>query len=574
MSPLNRQSTLSAICRLFIAANIFFIFSVTHQAYASSCDQSSWARVAQSGQMVEGVDEALLLRMETALAEIRGNAVTFTAEIPEIKKLAPPSKLYSVLKTLYQEAREPFWYTMQSRAVGDAQAMTSESVAKLFRGYKGFTVLAETDDMRELVKAAKKSRAAREKVIVQLKKMAYVAEKVMGEPFDFTDADSIVRFFDVGDRKDLRAAAKERLDFNESLYQQTKSMIPNRETSQNNSYSTIASDLATDLYESQKIRRDRTLRPILPRIGQPENISGLIKKLNLPAGAEEKYLQRLSVIAAQPATANREKEFFSVMLLMRAFLDVFDEIPSFTRKVPAQRTIGEQEYLYVQSKINAYERSRIIIEERFAEYINKTDQLNARLISAKAELARLSQVHPGFAGEISEVASALPQKEVQDFDKDLDAIERVIRQAETGLDGVKEKIFKSVRNENINDFYDLNSRWQRLLPGKKYETAGVDYSHVTFSRDVIEHFKDDPLLGSRFLAALSKTYVAVKNASGLRRLPNIHADFRDIKLIKGHGKKRIIGRRVGDTIHFFTVYDSDRPYQDVPIRRLIENFQP
>src|SRR5690606_38057217 len=121
--------------------------------------------------------------------------------------------------------------------------------------------------------------------------------------------------------------------------------------------------------------------------------------------------------------------------------------------------------------------------------------------------------------------------EIQDFQKDLTDIANQLKEINLQKDILTEKILETVSKDSITNFDDLNFRWDRLTADKVYELKGLDYTAVVFTKDVVNAFEHNLLTGSRFLAALSKSYVSIKNASGLRKLSGIHEGFRDIKVI-------------------------------------------
>jgi len=218
--------------------------------------------------------------------------------------------------------------------------------------------------------------------------------------------------------------------------------------------------------------------------------------------------------------------------------------------------------------------TRAVVEENIADYIEQADRINARIKNLQESINRALSRFPNYGDQVFQLREKLTTLEVLDFESNIENIDEKLMSIEFSLDEMIEAALKDTRNENISDFKDLNNRWGRLIAGKKYNIEGVGYQSVVFTDAVINHFSERPLLGTRFLAAFSKSYVAVKGSTGLRRLPNIHTDFRDIKIIKSHGKTRIVGKLIGDTIHFFHIYESDKAYNTGHMDNLIENYQP
>ena len=108
---------------------------------------------------------------------------------------------------------------------------------------------------------------------------------------------------------------------------------------------------------------------------------------------------------------------------------------------------------------------------------------------------------------------------VFDFGLDIASLEQKIFRIETEIDGIRETIATKLRRESIDSFHDLNNRWVRLIPDKLYDLEGIDYKRVSFSKDVIKDFSDNPLLGARYLAALSKILCFYKSRIWLKKAP-------------------------------------------------------
>ncbi len=312
-----------------------------------------------------------------------------------------------------------------------------------------------------------------------------------------------------------------------------------------------------------------------------------VRQLHFPDDTAEKYIADLYFIAKNPLVSNSNVQKVKAELHV-SLLRYFNKY-ILAQRLPRSLTDREiftstyAEFAKIQLLLRQFDafhkRQEILLEQALVgiESLNaQVEGLEQRLSWAKQEtsylppaqaagwVARFDKYSERLAGlKSQELSHAEWVSRTQALDREHFVIERLLQEWARQ----KQKL-------DIEFFTQLNFQWELLLPQKAYKVKGLDYDSVVFNENVIEFFAKNLERGSYFLAAFSKGYVPNQNSSGLRRIPAIHSDFRDIKLLKHGGKVRVVGRLVGRTIHFFSIYDQDHPYVYDEIHRMIQRFTP
>lgn len=311
-----------------------------------------------------------------------------------------------------------------------------------------------------------------------------------------------------------------------------------------------------------------------------------VKQLHFPEAVENQHIADLQFIVKNPMVNNADAEKAKVELrisLVRYFNKYILE-----NRLPHTLTSKElmtstyPEFARIQLLLRQfdayYKRQEILLEEALVGIEDLNLQIAAveqRLGWAKAETASLEpDLAAAWMVRFNSSSKTLGKLYMQDLShKEWLAHKQAFDREHFAIDKLLQEWSRQKQRIDIEFFNQLDFQWELLLPQKAYKIKGLDYHSVVFSAEVIEFFKRNPERGSYFLAALSKGYVAHQNSSGLRKINSIHPEFRDIKLLKHGGKVRIVGRLVGGTIHFFSIYDQDRPYVTPEMHRLIQRFQ-
>ena len=311
-----------------------------------------------------------------------------------------------------------------------------------------------------------------------------------------------------------------------------------------------------------------------------------VKQLHFPENIENQHIAELQFIAKNPLVNNSNAEKAKIELrlsLVRYFNKHILE-----KRLPHNLTNKE----IMTSTYPEFARIQILLRQFDAYYKRQEILLEQALVGIETLNLQIAAVEQRLGWARAETASLLPEPAaawMERFNKSSANLARLYMQELShqewlahkqafdrehfAIDKLLQEWSRQKQRIDIEFFNQLDFQWELLLPQKAYKIKGLDYESVVFSAEVIEFFKRNPERGSYFLAALSKGYVAHQNSSGLRKINSIHPEFRDIKLLKHGGKVRIVGRLVGGTIHFFSIYDQDRPYVTPEMHRLVQRFQ-
>ncbi len=472
------------------------------------------------------------------------------------------------------------WSLIMKQAFHSRTLETQENVARaeqLYNQYRDiFKAKAPLAQLLGLAKKNKSSYQGKVGLVEVLKMYSLVVSQALGREYNLLKQEDLFDLFGVKTRKEL----EEKVQVNENEYSAFLERIQEFVVQKSvRNVGHVEQDLVTHFFKDPHARpftaQDRSF---FQRNSSYEEVQGLVIQLRLPAAQQEAYLNDLLILKNALSNhgegARRQQHRMNALLLMRAAEEVYGHIPFiYTRKLQSG-FFDYHSYIQLRQLIEGAETARVIVEEKMSDYLDRSDALNARIEEALETLGTIARRHPEREPETEAWRETLNSLEVRDFERNLDRRSQEVFRIEMQIDRVREEIATQRRRDSIEDFYDLNNRWQRLIPAKTYNLEGVDYTKVAFTADVISHFSANPLLGARYLAALTKSYVAIKKESGLRRFPSIHPEMRDIKIIRRHGKIRIVGRLVGDTIHFFYVYASEKPYTNRQMEKIVDHFEP
>lgn len=523
---------------------------------------------------LEGVE--LLNVFEKAVLE----TISLQVEKPSldvIKKFKSPSKLMTVLKRFssypYGTVEFILWTAIEKKIFNKPENENLEFVKRTETIFNTYIDTFNKVNIHELYYVIVKGKLgmveAKTQVAQQLKKFEFLFSQVLGEKLNLFDESGWLKLFEISDMSQLSLRLQENSNINRELNSRIKEIL-NTKPSANSSYN----KLILEFFGPDGTGFKNDGRGFLARNVNRNLVEDLIKELRLGTALEAQYLNQVELMSQMQTTSPHRIGLGYTLILFKAYLEQHPHIPGFTNVEFANRYFSPQQFLYIQGSLNHQRMIRTLEDEKYSSYINLSDALNSKHKELEDKISDLKARYPKHETEILKLEKQLKEvPEIQDFKADLNIISEKLNQIEIQRDLLTEKILESVSKDNIKRFEDLNSRWERITPNKTYSLKGVDYDAVLFTKDVVAHFEHNGLTGARFLAALSKSYVAIKNASGLRKLSGIHDEFRDIKLIRHGSKIRLVGRMVGKTIHFFYVYEADRPYDNKAMAQIIENYK-
>lgn len=499
--------------------------------------------------------------------------------IEDLKKLKSPSKLMTVLKKIYQIGPEAFnfilWLPLE-RKIFDRPELENpvfvKQVESVYDQYIEEFKKAQIGPLYSIISKGKMGVVdAKKNLAKYLKRYELLLSLTYGEPINLFDESGWVKVYNLNSLSELSSKIEQNYLENRELHSRIKNILT-LSGQPEALFNTLIEEFF-DVTQGTEFRNDA--RGFLIRNVNRPLVEELIVELRLGERLEKKYLDQIETMSKLPTNKHYRISLGYCLLVFRAYLETHEHILGFTNLPKKVRTFSPQTFISLKNTLLYKKMLRAIEDEKYSEYINRSEILNMRRSSLEEKIFDLKTRYPQFQDEILKLEISLQKiLEINDFDNDLDFIENEINDLEVRRDLLTEKILETINKENIVHFEDLNYRWERLLPEKTYMLKGIDYNSIVFSKNVIEHFEYNMVVGARFLAALSKSYVAIKKASGLRKLQNIHEDFRDIKLIKTGSKIRIVGKLVGKTIYFFYVYEEDKPYDGRAIGQLVEKYRP
>jgi hypothetical protein len=563
---------------LFILLNLVFYQNLQAQESCRSFlknKETVNSQLVMNNANLEG--ESMLRTIEESL-QITLSDPDDEPTIEELKKLKSPSRLMTVLKRIFQQNLSSFgfilWSTFEPKIFNSPKDENMDRIKRVESVYNAYVDLFQKRTIDEfypvLAKGKLGSFEAKTKIAKKLKQNQQFFSLIYGTPINLFEESGWLTIFGIDDLSQLSA----KIDLNAKLNKELNSRISEMLTLNVNPQSLYRS-LIEEFFGDHGLGFKSDAQGFLTRVIHKPLIEDLIRELRLGTRLEAQYMADLE-LASQYVTPRAYRIPLSYLLIFyRAYLENHPSIPGFTNVEMQDRMVTPQVFLSLQSIIHRNKIIRAVEDEKFSIYIEQSEALNLRRKDLQFKISDLKLRYPKSDSEISKLEEALNNiPTINDFDGDLNAVEASLRAIETSRDLLTEQILENVDLESISLFQDLNYRWERLLPMKAYELKGLDYSHVKFTKNVTDRFARNPIDGARFLSALSKSYVPMKNSSGLRKLPGLPSDFRDIKVIKAGAKIRIVGRLIGKTIHFFHVYESQLGYDNKAMTAIIQNYQP
>ena len=525
----------------------------------------------------------LAVKFERAVERFSPDNENITKE--EIQAFGKSSSSLKSLQTLAKQGLlgRSLWLVMEELIFNSIDMEQTETVQRIERAYNQYVEL-EISGAHEMITyllwmKPKNAYVNKKKIIHVLKNYSLLFSDILGRDVDLTTEADLLKYFGVSKRHELRDRHSDLENKNRNLFARIQDSLNLSEKTG----SVIRDELSTYFLGQKKHTvYDYDFGFLKQSVSKDETLS-LLEKLRLPQAELDLFVRDVYAVAQTYENGSTQDDYVSrsayLLILAKASESVFGKVnlvPTNQRMdaVVARREHISKVYRSLKTKIIQSEFSRTIVEERMSNYIEKTEIVNKRIEDLESVFLELKEMSASNHKVVDEHLESLEALKVLDFDVDLTQISLELNGLELKLDALMESVLKAIRNEDITEFKRLNNRWQRLIAGKRYNLAGIDYKGVVFSKNVIDHFQKNLVLGGRYLTALSKSYVPIKKASGLRRLPTIHSDFRDIKSIRAQGKIRIVGKLIGDTIYFFHVHDSEKPYETKAIAKIIDGFHP
>lgn len=525
--------------------------------------------------------ERKIKRLEEAALRLEDIPFDNDISTDRLKLLKANSDLGKILKQISTRDQKSthfsFWLPFEEALMTEDIVANPEQVQRILQAFNALMSdpILKSKNIRELILI--NSIQAKKSTIAVLDRLSKFYSIALGHEVDLTDTKQLLKFYGVQKKADLGQRIRELKDQNIARANELKPVL-NAEFTGNERYERLYQKLLFQIFPDRRqipLKRSAS-NFILSRLDESittEIVEGLVLDEELKA----KYLKAIATVEESrkvQTDSNRNIASTLVLIIINAYKDAKGLNDPLVRGIIDSQVVVDAQIIGIRNAVQLDARIRDIIDIKFSEYIDQVDQLNARRLALFEKVSTIRNEHPEIASKLNEIENAIPKKEIDDIDEDLIEAERKLSKIESELDRLFEDTLAEVEPEDINSLVGLNYRWERLRANKAYRADGIDYDNIVFSPAVVNFFKNDPRLGSRFLAALKKSYVAIKKSSGLRRLPGIHKDFRDIKMIRGHGKIRIVGKLIERRIHFFYIHDSEEAYKDAQMKSLIERFSP
>jgi uncharacterized protein (UPF0335 family) len=553
------------------------IFNFELLAIDKNCS-SILNELISTNEKLEGID--LLNSLEKAVVKLQKYESPEDVSKEEISLLKPNGQLLKTLNIIKKEKHSfdfSLWLALEEKIFNHVDMEIAEVVGRTEQAFYQyskdplFVSFNLTQSLKSIKKNSPISQKEKKSIILALKKLSQLYSDIYNTKLDFTNPDDLLTFFSVSNKNELRTRLTSLSNTNLLLAKRISSFVKGQNITPAR---TIRRDLNDFFYNDKNFQlqfNDQVHDYLSRNLTQLRSID-LIEKMKLSVKETQMIKDDIKTVFDEKYNNPISNKVTALLIVYKAFIDNFGYMPNFTNKKVLDRKIDVKQILYIENKLHHKEYVENILEAQLSNYIDTTDRIDARIKELSDSISNFKKHYGTNEVESAEMLDTIEGFRIQEFDQDLDTIEKKLSMISFNLDELIENALKTVRNENILHFHELNLRWRRLLPGKKYKIKGSDYSYVTFSKNITSYFTHDEKKGSRFLAVLAKSYVPVKASSGLRRIPDLHKDFRDIKLISSGGKIRLVGRIVNDTIHFFHIHDTTDAYRSSDIKKIIENF--
>lgn len=525
--------------------------------------------------------ERLLERLEAAILEVPDVGTKIATSSERIRMVGEKTDLYKMLNSMAKAENEGhsfemgLWIRLEESLFFDAQlenkvfAKRVEEMYKLYRMQMGSLHLPE---IMKAMKRPKTSGKAKSQLIQSLEKFNIFFSHVYEREIDLFNPQDFMSYFGIEARKDFGPRLTELRNRNRALNNRIQQFLSVEGASADEG-TQIAVRLRKEFFKQEDGLVDFNMKGFYQRSFSFLDIKEMIIALGLPEAKEAEYLGMLKAVAKSPDLKEHVQKNSGLLVLYKAFLEVFNEVPSLTNTVAGQRRLSLEQYLYVKTAIFRRKRVREIAEIKIDHLLKRAEQLEELIEQLRNKARHIQTRYQHTSAEVEEALDGIPASVLDYPEEQFDHLAQSLTQMDIALDHILDREIQRVGKESIQEFEGLNHNWNLVIEGKRYHVAGSDYQYVVFHRDVLKHFDNQESFGDRFLTALGKGYVPIKNASGLRSISSIHKDFRDIKLIT-KGKTRIIGKLIGDTIHFFGIHHTDEAYKPAVVSRMIDEYQP
>lgn len=317
-----------------------------------------------------------------------------------------------------------------------------------------------------------------------------------------------------------------------------------------------------------------------------DDLTKYLYYLHLPKERAIYYFTRLkwaysNVMASglPPAEDKALKAARGIMSFSEAAFEVFPEL----RPEQPHRIMTAGFFNLLARKAIDYHHFYEISEHRLEENLAAATALNEKieLITEEVEFALRIRQKLGADHQLDDKISGILDKaqslKIMDLEleSEAEANWNHVHNLHFELNQIIESILADHQKQSIVDFRELNFRWSRVLEDHAYKIEGLDFDEVIFGKETLDFFvRDTERLGDRFLSALEKGYVRQKGETGIRKAPDIHRDFRYLKVKKSHGKVRILGKIVGRKLYLFSIFNKDENFDQDKIRHLMNHFNP
>lgn len=538
-----------------------------------NCEDLLKSAVADS-DVARMKDQFLTIDRGLELAVDRSHLSPITTE--DLKALKVPSKLMTILKKMPQHYVSPdllTWWALEHHIFSAPTDATPEVVSEFglptFRRFEA--IFASGPDFSAQYKEAHRGQIqAKKHLIADLKRLNLIVSTFFGQPIDLMTESGWVKLLDIQDLAQLGNQIEFLRKKDRELSLQISKFLVDL-----SSYQGLSRFYHNYFFEDGRRRMASDAEPLVEKL-LFSDIKNLISELGFAADKQHALFEQVDILVESSREQPLNTRALAILIFYKAYLERFESIPMLTDKPVGERFITARQFLQAKQLTHQYHLMSAFLDAQFEEYVQESEQLNQRIKSLKQRFADLQSSFSLPLNQSESLATALSEiEEVHELDQNLSDQQKTVRALELQLDELIESVISQMEKERLKSLSDLNFRGHRLIADKAYSLNGIDYESVVFTADVVKFLISQPTEGARFLGALTKGYVAVKKTSGLRRLPNIHDDFRDIKVINSnYGKVRLVGKRVGSTIYFFYVYQSEKPYDSKLMRTKVENFNP
>jgi len=367
--------------------------------------------------------------------------------------------------------RNLLWLPVEAEIFSNAEALNPKYVRRIEDVFSvlmkdsataGFVLHSEVKNL----KVHRKALATKRYISMRLQRLSYFYSLYYGREVNLEDPEQLLAHFGVEKISQLDQAISDLVRKNRSLHQKIKDMLvgvaPNLSPARQ-----LTREIFRKHFGGIDVRGTGEVINFFERRMSANYAIELISKLYPIGNNAQEYKKKIKTIAAEKDLEIDEslKKSAYMLLVFEAYFKVIGEVPGFTSYKKAARRFRIKSILHVIRGISSYENANIISEERFFEYVEKSDQLTARIEDLYARFEEHGLSAKGLKPvEIDEAFSLLaPAEKEKGADVDLEAVELKVIAAEVGLDALLEESLVSVKPVEITTFSQLNYRRSRLF---------------------------------------------------------------------------------------------------------------